>query len=87
MKIQNKISQNMLSKKDLKEAMQSIKTDIKDALGEQIHEEISKSFLENIAGIAEIIKENFSQMRESTQQNFDGLKNDIAELKAKDDLI
>jgi len=34
MKIQNKISQNMLSKKDLKEAMQSIKTDIKDALGE-----------------------------------------------------
>jgi len=26
-------------------------------------------------------------MRESTQQNFDGLKNDIAELKAKDDLI
>jgi len=87
MKIQNKISQNMLSQKDLKEAMQSIKSDIKDALGEQIHEEISKSFLENIAGIAEIIKENFSQMRESTQQNFDGLKNDIAELKAKDDLI
>ncbi len=77
----------MLSQKDLKEAMKSIKSDIKDALGEQIHEEISNIFLENIAGIAEIIKENFSQMRESTQQNFDGLKNDIAELKAKDDLI
>ena len=74
----------MLSKKDLKEAMQSIKADIKDALGEQIHEEISKSFLENISGIAEIIQENFSLMRESTQQNFDGLKNDIAELKAKE---
>jgi hypothetical protein len=61
-----------------------MKSDIKDALGEQMHEEISKSFLENIAGITEIIKENFSQMRESTQQNFDGIKNDIAELKAKE---
>ena len=60
---------------------------MKDELGQQIHEQISRGFLENISGIAEIIKENFSQMKESSQQHYQGLKNDIAELKAKEDQI
>ena len=64
-----------------------MKSEMKDALGQQIHEEISRGFIDNISGIADIIKENFSQIRESSQQHYEGLKNDIAELKAKDDQI
>jgi gas vesicle protein len=33
---------------------------MKDELGQQIHEEVSRGFLDNISGIADIIKENFS---------------------------
>ena len=64
-----------------------MKSDIKDDLGQQIHKEISNGFLENFSGIADLIKDNFSQIRESSQQHSEGLqnlKNDIAELKAKD---
>jgi uncharacterized coiled-coil DUF342 family protein len=39
---------------------------MKDALGKQIHEEISRGLIDNISGIADIIKENFSQIRESS---------------------
>ena len=77
----------MQSQKDIKAAIESMKSERKDALGQQIHEEISRGFIENISGITEIIKDNFSQIRESSQQHYEGLKNDIAELKAKDDHI
>ncbi len=34
-----------------------------------------------------MFKENFSQMNEKSQQHYEELKNEFAELKAKDDII
>ena len=34
-----------------------------------------------------MIKENFSMIRENSQLQFEELKNELTELKAKDDLI
>ena len=50
-------------------------SDIKDDLGKQIHQEISRSFEDNLAGIADLIKDNFQQIRGSFQLHQDGLQN------------
>ena len=60
---------------------------MKDALGQQALDEISRQLVEKISGIEEIFKENFSQMKESSQQHYEEIKNEFAGLKAKDDVI
>ena len=52
-----------------------MKSEIEEQLGQQIQQEISKGFLENISGMTKLIQENFSQMKESNQQHYEGLIN------------
>jgi hypothetical protein len=37
-----------------------MKSEIEEQLGEQIQQEISKGFLENISGMTKLIQDNFS---------------------------
>ena len=60
---------------------------MKDALGQQALEEISRQLVDKISGIEDMVKENFSQMKESSQQHYEEFKNEFDQLKAKDDLI
>jgi hypothetical protein len=44
-----------------------MKSEIDESLGQQIQQEISKGFLENISEITKLISDNFSQMKENNQ--------------------
>ena len=54
-----------------------MKSEIEASLGQQIQQEISKGFLENISGITKLIQDNFAQMKESNQQHYEGVINHI----------
>ena len=63
-----------------------MRSEMKDGLGQQALEEISRQLVDKISGFEDMFKENFSQMNEKSQQHYEELKNEIAELKAKDDI-
>jgi hypothetical protein len=42
-----------------------MKSEIDESLGEQIQQEIFRSFLENIPGITQLIQENFSLIKQN----------------------
>jgi gas vesicle protein len=58
-----------------------MKSEIEEQLGQQIQQEISKGFLENISGMTKLIHDNFSQMKESNQQHYEGVINHITNEK------
>ena len=58
-----------------------MKSEIEASLGEQIQQEISKGFLENISGITKLIQDNFAQMKESNQHHYEGVINQITNEK------
>jgi methyl coenzyme M reductase subunit C-like uncharacterized protein (methanogenesis marker protein 7) len=60
-----------------------MKTEIEEALGHQIQQEISRGFLENISGFTQLIQDNFTQMKETLMNAISNEKmNEIKELKA-----
>ena len=79
MKIQTTvIQQNLKSQKDIKGLIDSMKPEISAMLGPQIQQEISKGFLENISGLAELIESKFKQLEENSQQKHDTVINAIS---------
>ena len=58
-----------------------MKPEITDILGSQIHQEISKGFLENISGITDLIKAKFSELKQNNQQHHDSVINAISNEK------
>jgi len=59
-----------------------MKSEIEEQLGLQIQQEISKGFLENISGMTKQPQDNFSQMKESNQQHYEDVINDITNEKS-----
>ena len=53
---------------------------MKDALGQQAIEEISRQLVDKISGIEDMFKENFSLMNEKSQQHYEEFKNEFAGL-------
>ena len=58
-----------------------MKSEMEEQLGQQIQQEISKGFLENISGITKLIQDNFSQMKESNQHHYEGVMNQFTNEK------
>ncbi len=59
-----------------------MKSEIEEALGQKIQEEISEGFLKNISGFTQVIQDNLSQMKESIINAITNEKiNEIKDLK------
>ena len=50
---------NELTQKEIKSSIDLMRSEMKDALGQQALDEISRQLVEKISGIEEVFKENF----------------------------
>ena len=64
-----------------------MRPEIAGLLGSQIHEEISRGFLENISGITDLIEAKFSQLELNNQQQHDSVINAISDSNEKTNTI
>ncbi len=69
-----------------------MKSEIEEALGQKIQEEISEGFLKNISGFTQLIQDNLSQMKESiintiTNEKINEIKYLKDQIRAKEILI